>query len=286
MKSFSKILKTGSIALIAVATAGAGVASASVDFANSNNITGARSENIGRLSSDRNWFIDWQNNGRVFNTFDKFVNTGNNSLDRNTTAFGESTGSISLDTILIAPDSLNVVDFGLGQTAANSDVSAIAQNFITGANSNNENLVNADQNFTLRSQNNALVRNRAEVNVNTGNNQANRNTSIGNISTGDVDASVTLDNTALINPLTSLDLSGLGENNVSASFGNGTTGFNSTNVNHLDSNSNVTVTLENNSEITNDVFTDANTGRNDVNENTTVGNVSTGDVTIRTSVTQ
>jgi hypothetical protein len=72
---------------------------------------------------------------------------------------------------------------------------------------------------------------------------------------------------------------------VDISAGNGTTGFNSVNRNTVNLTDNSTTSLTNVAAISNAFNVTANTGGNDTNQNTTVGNVSTGGATINFSAT-
>lgn len=279
MTRFQKFLRIFTVSGMAVLTSGIGMASANVDFSNFNNTTGARSENIGRISANRDWLVDWINNGRIQNDIQKFIRTGNNDVSQNTTVLGLQSGSVDVTSRFSAPLLNGAIDFGLGNLA-DETITASSSNVLTGANSDNQNIINAQRSFTLRARNSAQIDNRASLDVTTGNNDASRNTSIGDVISGDVIGSIDFENGGMISPLTNLDLSGSSLGDISGSFANGTTGFGSENINVLNSDSNVEVSIENDSQVTNEFQIDANTGGNNIDENTLVGNVRSGDVTL------
>ena len=285
-------LKSTAILGIASTTLGAGLAYAAVDFTSTNDTTGARSENFSRVLANRDWNIDWQDNSTIDNEVRSNISTGFNDLSRNTTAGGQSTGTIGLLSNLGGGLQNGLSGFGLGNNifgggfSTNGNITATSSNAITGANSENTNIIDSSQNFRLNVDNQARVQNDSFMRLDTGNNRTNRNTTVGDVSTGEIVGMTNFSNGSVNNPLSNIDFSGLNTGTVSADFSNGTTGFNSTNENILDANSEVDINIENNSTIENDFEVWANTGGNDTNENTTVGDVTTGSVTIDMSAIQ
>jgi hypothetical protein len=283
MTFLRKLLRISSISAAIALLAGAGLASANVDVSGINDTTGAYSENITRILADRTWAIDWVNNMRTNNLVQSDISTGSNRMSENTTAFGFQTGGVDLTSSTGAPFANRVLDFGFGLNGIGDnldDVSVVGGNAITGARSENINTVQADRNLTIRLVNNAQINNTSRLAANTGSNDVSRNTTVGNVTTGDVSGRVAFDNGGNINPLSMFDFSGLNNGSVSADFRNGITGFSSVNNNTLDVSSEVNVDLQNNSVVDNQFDTVANTGGNDINENTTVGSVMTGNVVL------
>jgi len=286
MSLFRKVLRVSGFAAAIALVAGVGLAYADVNVDAENNTTGANSENITRILSNRSWIIDLEDNLRLDNRISAWLNTGENDIDRNTTVgWGDpSTGDINVSADIMNP-SVNdsFFDFNLGSW--NEDIDVSGSNELTGANSRNINIVRANRTLRFDIENNARIDNDINLRLNTGENTTERNTTVGDVSTGNIDTSISIDNSSASNPLAMLSGIDLGgSNGISADFQNDTTGFNSVNRNTLEANSRINVNLENNARISNDLDICANTGRNDISENTTVGNVSTGDITVDLSI--
>lgn len=286
MNLLKKFLRVSGFAAAVALIGGAGLAYADVNVSGGNDTTGASSENLTRIFTDRSWLVDFENNLRLDNRLFARLNTGENETGRNTTVGADpSTGSIYVSADLMNPstDTGSIFDFGLGLGNDNIDVTGV--NEVTGANSRNINEVRANKTFRLDVENNARINNTVDLALNTGNNEVERNTSVGDVMTGNIDASVSVDNAMASNPvamLSGMDLAN--ESDITADFSNGTTGFNSVNRNFIEANSRVNINLENNAQIDNSICVEANTGNNEINENTTVGEISTGDISVDLSI--
>lgn len=138
-----------------------------------------------------------------------------------------------------------------------------------GSSSTNAANVTLTTNTTVAQNNTADIDNYVDADADTGNNDANDNTGGDvDVDTGDATVNVSVSNAVNSNSA-SVDCCPQGDTNVLIS-GNGT---NSTNNVTLDQNSTVDVFQDNDAEIDNDVYADADTGDNDANDNTG-GNVS------------
>jgi hypothetical protein len=82
------------------------------------------------------------------------------------------------------------------------------------------------------------------------------------------------------NAFGTIDLGGLTNGEVNADFSNSTTGPKSENINRLEAETDLDLNLENKVDIDNDVDLDVESGNNEISENTLVGDIETGDVTV------
>lgn len=141
-----------------------------------------------------------------------------------------------------------------------------------GVSSNSTVNFNSTSNTSVNQSNNASITNNVDVNADTGNNTANNNTGGNvNITTGNADANATVNNTANAN-WASVDPCCQGDVNVTIKDN----GAGSDNDAIVKLNNTVNVTQDNNAKVKNNVDVDANTGKNDANNNTG------GDVSIET----
>lgn len=280
MKKISTLFY-GATAVSIALLAGVGFADASVNLDALNGTTGARSENITRVNADNSFWLDSINNMRARNNQNVTVDAGHNRLNENTTVLGQRIGDVNVDVAFSSPtianDGINLTGIN---SAANGTVDFTGSNLITGANSENRNTVNADRTTRINLENNARINNDSNLRLNTGNNRISRNTTVGDVTSGDVTATVSYDNSGSANLMSGINLGDLSQGDVSATFSNDTTGFNSENRNTLNADSRTNIRVENNSTVTNRLNANVNTGSNDVNENTTVGDVTTGDINL------
>lgn len=164
-----------------------------------------------------------------------------------------------------------------------ADAAVTQSNTDTGALSKNVNKLKVAVKNIFKKKNKATISNVVVATGNTGGNNQNKNTNGGSLTTGNVSATVTLSNTANQGddcgcptaepPVVDLDQS------------NSNTGFNSDNVNKVTAKLVDKTTIKNVANLNNVVVADGNTGDNDQNKNTTVGDMTTGDVTATISVT-
>ena len=155
-----------------------------------------------------------------------------------------------------------------------ADFDTTGENLTTGADSDNENEFEIDTEVEVEVENEAEVDNEADVDADTGDNEVEENTNAGDLETGTVDVTGIWENTANAGAsLLGADDGGL---TGSADFMNDTTGADSDNENELDVDHEVELELENTADFWNELDFDADTGDNEVEENTNVGNTTTG----------
>jgi len=299
------ILKTLAVTTVLAFALSTGVANAqTTDVSGGNDTTGPCSENI------NDWIIKDSSNteikNRIYanNNFDFKVNTGKNWINNNTTVGSEdpSTGNV-YGSIVIANDANNgnfsannnqnqtvTVKNGKSTTTTtspinNSDpISSDSSNNITGPNSINKNKVYVESNKNVEIENKADFNNDIDVNANTGYNNISGNTSVGEVNTGDVNLNVNISNVANKSGSSYLNVTKQEPLNVSSNFDNSKTGPNSINKNELKVKNNSNLEVENKAYFKNDIDLKANTGGNQIDCNTTVGNVKTGDVSFDVKV--
>lgn len=153
----------------------------------------------------------------------------------------------------------------------------------TGADSVNTNTVTTTNDLTATLTNNATVTNDFTFHLNTGNNSITNNTTVGDITTGDIDVQLKAETKvnevdqqqvdALLNSLNTND-------GTSIQSTNSNTGSNSQNNNQTTVTHTSTVQIQNNMNVNNTLSLDLNTGNNTIEDNTTVGNISTGDISV------
>jgi hypothetical protein len=158
-------------------------------------------------------------------------------------------------------------------------VAVHAENFDTGADSDNTIDVDVTRRQETTVDNEADVRTTLNAEVDTGSNRASRNTLGGDITTGDgllALHSRTLANLTgiALSPALGLTISGL----------NDTTGFDSKNTIRARLNDERIVTVDNDANVSTIFAGAANTGNNEANQNTVGGNIFTGDATASAAI--
>ncbi|HEY1074395.1 MAG TPA: hypothetical protein VGE59_01700 [Patescibacteria group bacterium] len=176
----------------------------------------------------------------------------------------------------IAAASAVVLSMGAGSVFAQIDVSGT--NGTTGANSVNENMYDVDADVDVDIDNTADTTNVAVADVDAGANDISMNTTVEDITTGDVIGEVSFDTE--LNSGGSLSLDSLMMQDVSVDSSNDTTGANSENTNDVDVDSDVDIDITNTADVSNVLSATVRTGGNAVRQNTTVGDVTTGDTII------
>ena len=168
---------------------------------------------------------------------------------------------------------------GAGSAWASVDVSG--ENNTTGFSSTNDNTYDVIDTVDLDVENDADVDNDADITVDTGNNDVRDNTTVEDITGGDIDVQG-----EFVNELNSesMDLSMSEFGDVSADFTNDTTGSSSSNTNDLNVNRSLDVDVDNDSDIDNDIDATLSSGGNSVRDNTTVGDVTSGDIDFSVNV--
>jgi hypothetical protein len=155
-------------------------------------------------------------------------------------------------------------------------------NITTGADSDNENEFEVETEVEVEVDNEAEVDNESDVDAETGDNDVEENTNAGDLETGTIDATGTWENTANAGAsLLGVDDGGL---SGSADFMNEETGADSDNENELDVDHEVELELENFADFWNELDFEADTGDNDIEENTNVGETETGDAALTIDV--
>lgn len=163
---------------------------------------------------------------------------------------------------------------GISLAYANVDFDSF--NDLTGPNSENRSFVEADRDIDVDLENDLDFDNDYDADVVTGENEVEENTEVGDIEGGDIDVSVSTFDGDFADfgfILPDIDLG-----DISVDAGNSITGPNSLNVNEVFADQDVDLRLDNRIDIDNDVDFDAVTGFNEIEENTIVGDVRSGDV--------
>lgn len=173
-------------------------------------------------------------------------------------------------TIMLAPLSASALDAEFSNTE-------------TGADSDNRNSVDGARSITFTIVNNGSVDNDFDLDLNTGGNTVRNNTTVGDVSTGDIQFEIVAENT-VNEGVTTIDL-GDGFGDVSVMSSNSTTGSGSTNDNAVSVAESHSVSTTNTGSVNNTFALTLNTGNNVVSGNTTVGNISTGDISGSINVT-
>lgn len=270
-------MKPVNLLLVAVAAVlvSAGTAFASINISGGNNTTGPCSENENNWSIENSNQIDIENCAEVDNDFDVCVNTGENDISKNTCVgdlwTGDIDGSVMFDNVLNNSD-IVLAPFWDG------DIDVVLANSLTGPGSENENNVCIRNENEINIRNNANIDNDIDFRANTGRNTVSKNTSVGNIMTGDISFSADVRNVANSSDWDLSDL--LNNSSVSVSAGNNVTGPDSENENNVSIENSNSINITNTANIDNDVDVHANTGENYVGNNTVVGNIVTGSISI------
>jgi hypothetical protein len=256
--------------------AGAGLTFASFDITGGNCTTGPNSLNRNVWDVVETTDVVLNNDVTADNIFDLTANTGRNTIDLNTLAGDVMTGDVEGDIDLENDFSLPQVDF-VGFSSSNDD-SFDLTNELTGPNSENRNRVTVTRDSQLRVNNTADFTNDIIVNANTGVNTVSDNTEVGDVRTGDVDITGRVENSADFG--SNFDVADLsfGSGEVNADLSNEITGPNSVNTNVLDVTETTDTRINNTATVDNVIDLTANTGRNDITDNTVVCDVETGSV--------
>lgn len=190
-------------------------------------------------------------------------------------ALGVATISALVGMLTLAPQGLWALDAEL-------------ENVDTGADSSNVNDVVADRSISFTFTNTGSVDNDFDYDLNTGGNTVADNTTVGDVATGDIEVEQEVEN--VVNQ--PVDLSALNDAITSSSFEavsievrNQNTGASSTNTNTTAVTSTDTVDVTNTATADNTFTLALNTGDNVIERNTTVGDISTGDIKVTGKVT-
>lgn len=262
--------------LIFALVAGAGFARASVDIGGGNDTTGPNSENENSWDIDHEVEFEIENDVMVDNENCFEVDTGNNSVSDNTEVEDISTGDIWGEIVVendFGGDDIELMSFDP------FDVDVDLENDTTGPNSENINDFDLDISHDIDISNNADIDNNLNLWANTGNNEVEHNTIVGDVDTGDVRFDIETKNIAN-SSMGSIDLGDINEFSVSGDLKNELTGPCSSNKNEVEIDSDFNLDISNDVEIDNNTRINVNTGNNEIEDNTIVGDVSTGGVRI------
>ncbi|OIP25461.1 hypothetical protein AUK11_00335 [bacterium CG2_30_37_16] len=155
-----------------------------------------------------------------------------------------------------------------------------AGNDTTGANSENDAIINVKNDAKIENKNRNDVDNDAKVRANTGDNEANRNTGNGSVRSGDIDLAYDI---ATMIGFEDMEMN-MGGGTWSVSVGNKTTGYNSDNDAKVDIKNKFRLENKNRTDIDNYINACLNTGDNEANYNTGNGSVTSGDLSFKTKL--
>lgn len=266
-----------------------------------NSNTGADSNNTNTSTNSGNFNVVAVNNASADNNINVNADTGSNVLNENTAVGGIKTGNVNL-----AVNVINILNADMPDTDLNVDVWNVLtdnpdsiiivpeSNSSTGANSNNTNSGTSNVNKGITVNQNATADNSIQVNATTGDNTIDKNSTIGNVTTGtaNVDGSLV----TIANPETPVfyilnvfgdwngSLQGMPAGSYIINKVNDGTGANSNNTNSDTSNNNYNTSITNNASVQNGLVINANTGGNDFNKNTIIGDISTGSINVVANV--
>lgn len=262
--------------------------------------TGAQSLNQNEYTDDNLVRVLDEERIGINNNFEYTANTGLNELDRNTVAGNLHTGDINLGVNLVNLSNLNRPDLQLTVDVwtlytTNPDSVIDLSNAVTGINSGNQNELNQSNLNDIQVTRQADVSNQIKVIGNTGENVFSENTVAGDLTTGQTKVEgnvVDIANTAepmfyLVNVFGEWDgeITGIDQNNYLINrMGNQLTGADSQNNNSFNQNSSTQMQLVGEAKVDNSITIKANTGRNQLSQNTQVGNVETGSIKVMANV--
>jgi len=266
----------------------------------SNSQTGADSTNTNSVDESNSAAIASNNSSQTQNSANINMNSGQNDLTKNTAVGSVTTGDNAA--------SVNIIDIGNAQFSPESSIgaSSISQsifpngaaipasgpisrinipssltNQATGSGSVNLNQIDKNNLFSFVNNDNSTANNNITILANTGRNQINQNTDVNNVSTGNIKVGANIiDLSNFINPNGILDLNvwsflnGLTGDLIIPT--NSATGANSSNQNNVNGGTNTNIVSNNNSSQNNQFNIKTNTGGNDINQNSEIGNISTG----------
>src|SRR3989344_4630494 len=238
-----------------------------------NDTTGSDSENENELDLEHEVQLELDNDADFWNMLDFWGESGDNDVEDNTTVGGVETGSGMLE-LLVGSWANNDAGWeGAGASSLTLDLTG--ENTVTGSDSENENEFDIESEYEVDIDNDAEVDNEFEVDIQTGDNDIERNTTVDGVTTGD--GHVMIGAETIVNSGGSMAGGNGGGVGGTAHFVNDTTGSDSENENELDLEHEVDIEIDNDAEVNNEADVEVNSGDNDVEDNTTVGDITTGD---------
>lgn len=272
------------------------------DTSLTNDLTGSNSDNSNVQNSTSDTTVDQNNTADLSNNVNLDANSGANTISQNTSGGNISTGDLqgSIDIINVAnsnfaPGSsvgVQSLNGGSGDLylLASDGRTLLPSNDTTGANSSNANTVNGTNVVHFITTNTADIGNDVNLFADTGKNSVTENTSLGDFMTGSIDMAlnlVNLINLQLPNLLLNLDIwSIFGDQTGDLVMPtNSNTGSNSSNTNTVNTTNVANLGITQNADIANNFDIATNTGGNQLDSNSVVGNVETGSVNVKGGVT-
>ena len=263
----------------------------------SNSNTGDDSNNDSETAVSNETEVGIDNEANIDNIVDGEAVTGENNSDKNT-----GNGSVDTGSAAITGDvetSANTVNIGALECLTECSVVNIsdleASNSNTGANSENSADSSISNDDTFGIDNDANFNNYFMFDSNSGDNSTSYNTGNGTTTTGDADIILTAINAAN-NINVGYDVFNIYDDQtgdlvidfdaISAATGSGggifgssndTTGANSSNDASANQDNSSTILIDNNGNMINNYYLDANTGNNTADKNTGDGSIATGD---------
>ena len=267
--------------------------------ANQNNsITGNSSRNSNMVDKSNSLLFTNLNSQKNSNNINIVADSGSNVIAQNTTIGDLISGSINLGLNLIDlsqifnPNFVLDLDILTIKDNINGDL-ILPKNTQTGANSLNNSVSDQSKSITIDNLDTSSTNSVFDFSSNTGQNEIDKNTSIENISTGNTNISATSLNLSgetgviyIVNLVGKLfgDLISLPENVIvqenTAQTVNAITGANSINQNQVEAKNNISSLNEDKSSTENKIRINANTGKNQVIENTAINDFKTGNINI------
>lgn len=243
------------------------------------------------------------NTANINNNVQVQGNTGDVVLDGNTHVDGLQTGDIGIQANflnianLFMPNTILEVDMVSVLNGLNGDiVISDAANQNTGPDSINTATTNVNDTTNIAIDQNADIDNAITVNSNTGEDTLDGNSTVGSYETGDTTVVSRVTNIAnqISQPVLYIfnvfgtwagEILGLNPDQVIVNQMNDQTGPDSTNQADVNVNREVNLDVNNEANVTNNLVVNANTGGNKVTNNSEVGSVKTGDVSVAASFT-
>ncbi len=274
----------------------------STSFDLANNKTGESSNNINILeTADTGYEIVVKNDSDVLNNIEIVADTGHNTVNNNTIVGDILTGNIDLGVNII--NLLNLNNPGLLLSLfiynilgdQNGNIIIAGDNSQTGSDSQNQNLIGINNTkYSNINQDSNLI-NDSNVSLNSGNNFIGQNTLSKDISTGNIDYRLNLTDLAnifttkyyLLNVFGEWDgilPQGVDPNHLYVNVINSQTGSESTNMNDFQTSNQNSLELQNYASAENRAKLYANTGENNISNNTKIGNITTGDINLTQNI--
>lgn len=276
---------------------------------NSTNVSEASTTSpasTGNPTSDGNsTTIDTQNDATINNNVNLDLKTGGNTVGSNSVVGDINTGNIDGSVTLI---DVTGTELGAGSTVGVQSIDGSSTNeislfptderitlanFDTGSGSDNLNSVSGGNNVVqVFDSNNSQVNNTIDITADSGSNTVLSNTSVGNVTTGDINLNLSLINLLnLINPnlVLTIDiwniLGDFSGDIIAPELANFNTGENSANNNYANVYSSEYIRAYQEANVDNYFDFNANTGENNIGNNTSIGNILTGGTRINGQVT-